>query len=129
MGIFGPDLSVPDAGGWQTMVTPGSGDPNNLSLTEKMRLKLMGTTDANPALGKAFSTGADVLKGMGVAKPAPAVGGAPGAPTPQGGGLQGTRAAIDAIASPAKSPFASLAPGATAAPVKRPGIYGPFGAA
>ena len=72
MGLFDgftADFS-PAPNGWgDVAVTPGQADPNNMSLAEKLRLGLTGSTDKNPdiaAAGGALSKG---LGGMFGAKP------------------------------------------------------------
>ena len=62
MGIFDMGFDAPDSNGWETRVTPGAADANNLSLAERIRATLTGSTNPNPQAagiakeaGKVFS--------------------------------------------------------------------------
>lgn len=70
MGIFDIGFGAPDDSGWQTRVTPGGADPNNLSLAERIRSTLTGTTDPlSPQAANVGSTAGKML-GAALAKPA-----------------------------------------------------------
>ena len=127
MSLFGPDLSVPDMGGWQTGVKPGAGDPNNLSFAEKLRMGIYGSTDA-PAWGPAASKAMGAVTSPFTAPQEAAKTAGPAAP-----GAQAPKLDISAMTAQTQMPKPGQ-PGPAAAPgpgahARRGSIYGPFGPA
>lgn len=138
--MFGDGAGTPDP--WNTTVTPGSGDPNNLSLAEQMRLKLMGTTDKSPGLAEAGKAAGGLMKAFGqptAAGGGKTMGGGAGASVPGQnigpmianmqkpihGGTPASPFGVGSGGSLTGSP-----PGHEAAPMKKGMIYNsPFGAA
>lgn len=129
MGIFDLGFDAPDSNGWETRVTPGAADANNLSLAERIRATLTGSTDpskqganlANTA-GKMFGAASGGQKPP-MQQQAPAA----AAPPPVPG-----KPMLDPqqIAAMGRSPFAAAPAGAPKMPGK---IYqmgqSPFGPA
>lgn len=125
MGMFDLPFGAPDASGWQTRVTAGGADPNNLSLAERMRHMLTGSTDPNPAGAELAKMGGNMAQA--VLAPKTSSSGkeaAPAAPPPVPG--QGNAQMIATLQS-GRSPFAAAPQGQRPAALSRP-IFSPFGA-
>lgn len=122
MGIFDLGFDAPDASGWETRVTPGTADANNLSLAERIRAQLTGSTNPNP---QAASLGNAAGKMLGAASGGPpkppqqqAAAAAPAVPAKPG---------IDpALLAKLQAPFAKAGPGGAGAPRPPSSIYAPF---
>jgi hypothetical protein len=123
MGIFdfGPDFSPSSWG--DLAVTPGSGDPNNMSLAERLRLSLLGSTDKSPtaaaglqAAGKGISSLTQPPAGQSQQQHPAA---APGVPATPGSSVPGV---VQSMQS-GRSPFAAAPtgqPGPATAPPAHP---------
>lgn len=126
MGIFDLGFDVPDANGWESRVTPGGADPNNLSLAERIRATLTGSTDPSKQGSNVAGTVGKMFGAAAGPKPAAAPQQAAAAPPiPAKPGID-----PQLLASLGKSPFAAAPAGPP-----RPKIYqtgqpqSPFGAA
>lgn len=127
MGIFDLGGSVPDAGGWQTDVTAGSGDGSISDLLKKARLATTGNVNGNPDMAKAAQSGINTFASsplMGGGQAGQAKTGAAPAPPPQmGGGAQGFQTAMSNLTRPVtgpQPPFIGVGSGGSAQPTMGP---------